>query len=99
MAARYDGIYYIAIPELQPSRGAIHYHLIWNITDMSSDDIQNCWKLGMVGHEKVHDEENLANYLCKDIRDTHKNEFQFKPQYLTSKGMARNVNINRRKFK
>ena len=91
---RYNGLHYLAVPELQKERGAIHYHLIWNIVDMGNAELLKIWKHGSIDTQKVYNERSLARYFCKDKHNRNEVEnVRFNPQYLISKGLTRNKKI------
>lgn len=89
---KYDGVHYVAIPELQENRNAIHYHMIWNVIDLSKDEIMKLWKHGSADSKKVYDEEKLSDYVNKDKRKSDRKNY-FKPEYIASQGLCKSAKV------
>lgn len=86
----YNGVHYVAVPEIQKERNVIHYHLVWNIQDLRDTEIEEMWKHGMVKSQKVYDEFNLAKYMTKEIWTCQEEgNVRFSPHYLRSQGLSK----------
>jgi len=85
---------YLGVTEFQDKNryGAIHYHLICNLTEVSLEDLQNIWGYGWVGKEittsNPTDNKKIAFYLNKGISDPRLNGHK---RYFHSHGLKQPI--------
>lgn len=60
----YSNLIYITVPEFQ-KRGAVHYHLIYNLPFITEDELKKFWPYGFFKQKKIMSSMHLAFYLCK----------------------------------
>lgn len=81
---------YIGVTEFQEERGgAIHYHLICNLHQISKLDLSKLWGNGWVDIKHIKsspaDNEKIANYMKKGIADSRLHQ---KKKYFRSQGLT-----------
>ncbi|AXI08436.1 hypothetical protein CUC15_05670 [Oceanobacillus zhaokaii] len=91
----YPELKYIGITEFQDNRGgAVHYHLICNLTKVSNGRLADLWKYGTVHRQEVKsnplENEKISNYLKKGISDPR---LAGKKKYLRSKSLKKPTKV------
>lgn len=83
---------YLGVTEFQDEsrKGAIHYHLVCNLTDIPTKTIQGLWTYGWVNKLSSTSEptnnEKMSNYLYKSIHDPRLNGYK---RYFHSHGLEK----------
>lgn len=98
-----DAFKYIGVIEFQDEHrnGAIHFHLVCNITKMHRTELQAIWGLGFV-HRKYNKasattNQKIVHYLEKGIRDIRLANYKkfLRSQNLKETTVIKNVNVSR----
>jgi len=86
---KYPDFRYIAVPEFQ-KRGAVHYHLLCNLSSLSENERDELWPYGFSKPKKINGTLHLALYLCKYLskrfEDKRKEGHRL---FYTSRGLKR----------
>ncbi|MBO0997201.1 hypothetical protein IOC57_05405 [Bacillus sp. SD075] len=87
---------YLGVTEFQDKKrqGAIHYHLVCNLTDIPSDTLQQLWQYGWVNKaitlSNAVANEKIAFYLNKGITDPRLNGHK---RYFHSYGLKKPITL------
>ncbi|MGM7724090.1 rolling circle replication-associated protein [Metabacillus sp. Hm71] len=90
------GFKYLGVTEFQDKnrQGAIHYHLICNLTEVSFEDLQKLWGYGWVSKEittsNATENKKITFYLNKGITDPRLNGHK---RYFHSHGLKQPISL------
>lgn len=87
---------YIGVTEFQDENrsGAVHYHIVSNLTKVPAEILQELWEYGWVNKilttSDVTENEKIVHYLNKEINDQRLNGYK---RYFHSHGLMQPINI------
>jgi len=89
LRSRHSKLKYITVPEFQ-KRGAVHYHILCNLSFIPKKDLQSLWPYGFSKPKAIKGTLHLSLYLCKYL----KKRFEDKRKeghrlFYTSQGLKR----------
>lgn len=64
MMYKYPDFQYLAVPEFQ-KRGAVHYHLLCNLSYIKNIELQKAWGQGFVKINRIDNVNNVGAYISK----------------------------------
>lgn len=85
---KHPNLKYVAVIEFQ-RRGAVHYHLLMNISYVKNIEIAQLWGHGFVKVNKIDHVDNVGAYICKYLsKDTIDTRMWNKKKFFCSKNLA-----------
>jgi hypothetical protein len=90
---KYPDFKYLAIPEFQ-QRGAVHYHLLCEMTFIHYREITEIWGQGNIDIKALNDVDNIGAYVCKYLSKDMFDERTFgKKKFFRSQTLLNPVEI------
>lgn len=65
LARAYKTFKYIAVPEYQEKRGAVHYHVICNLGYIKKQKLADIWNQGFVKINRINTTKEVTTYISK----------------------------------
>lgn len=90
---KYDGFKYVATFSQQENKNW-HYHIVSNLTDISTTELQELWGNGFTWFYKIQNDGELrgkATYCVENMNEAAADELKWEKGYLCSKGLQRNI--------
>lgn len=89
MRYKYGDFKYMAVIEFQ-KRGAVHYHVIWDLAYIKKSELSEIWSHGFVKINRIEHVDNVGAYIVKYMtKDLMDERFKGLKAYQCSKGLQR----------
>lgn len=90
----YGKFEYIAVIEIGAVNGRLHIHMItFGLKYIKRDDLESIWKHGFIDIKKIHEINDVENYILKYIEKTLEGDYIGKGQrfYFPSQGLKKPI--------
>jgi len=92
MNYKYPDFEYLAVPEFQ-KRGAVHYHLLCDVSFIEVSELQEIWGQGFVKINKIDEVNNVGAYVSKYLGKEMDERTFGKKKFFRSQSLKESIEI------
>lgn len=92
MMYKYPNFQYLAVPEFQ-KRGAVHYHLLCNLSYIKNIELQKAWGQGFVKINRIDNVNNVGAYISKYLGKEMDERVFGKKKFFRSQDLSTPIEI------